>query len=51
MADVQRIPLTCRLNLWHTWQTFSTEDGHRFKACAKCDKDKPTTDIDTHLFH
>jgi hypothetical protein len=51
MAEKRRIPLTCRLNLRHTWRSFSTEDGYRYKACATCGKDKDTTNIDTHLFH
>lgn len=33
-------PLTCRLNLNHHWRWLSTEDGHRFEQCRKCDKDR-----------
>jgi hypothetical protein len=37
-----RRPLMCRLNLWHRWRPYSTEDGsNRYSACAKCGKLKP----------
>jgi hypothetical protein len=32
-------PLTCRLNLYHRWRWYSTEDGERFQMCQKCGKD------------
>jgi hypothetical protein len=32
-------PLLCRLNLRHRWVTRSTEDGSRFRTCARCGKD------------
>jgi hypothetical protein len=51
MATDRRIPLTCRLNLRHQWRTRSTEDGNRWKACARCGRDKETTNVDVHLFH
>jgi hypothetical protein len=41
MTQLRTIPLRCRLNLWHTWRRFSTEDGARYSACAKCRKEKP----------
>ncbi len=31
---VQR--LMCRLNLYHQWETRSTEDGSRYRRCAWC---------------
>jgi len=34
-------PLTCRLNLHHDWHVFQTEDGGRYKACARCHKEAP----------
>ncbi|MEU4427694.1 hypothetical protein AB0F81_44325 [Actinoplanes sp. NPDC024001] len=51
MATTRKVPLTCRLNLRHRWQTRSTEDGNRWKACVHCDREKETTNIDVHLFH
>ena len=36
-----RVPLLCRANLRHTWRTFRTEDGGRYRACATCGKDLP----------
>ena len=41
MADGRAVPLTCRLNLWHSWRSFSTEDGARYSKCAKCGKEGP----------
>lgn len=35
------IPLLCRLNLRHQWHTETTEDGGRFRRCARCGKDDP----------
>lgn len=37
-------PLLCLLNLRHRWVTMSTEDGHRFTACARCSKEYPVRD-------
>ena len=37
-------PLLCLLNLRHRWATFSTDDGERYTACAKCRKDYPVRD-------
>jgi hypothetical protein len=51
MTDARRIPLTCRLGIRHDWRVVSTSDGNRFKACAKCGKDKPITNIDVQFFH
>ena len=51
MATGRKIPLTCRLNVRHQWRSRSTEDGNRWKACAHCDREKETTNIDVHLFH
>lgn len=34
-----RKPLTCRLNLRHVWRTSATEDGTRYRQCARCGKD------------
>ncbi|EWT03672.1 hypothetical protein N865_09545 [Intrasporangium oryzae NRRL B-24470] len=36
-----RSPLGCRTNLHHVWKGFSTEDGGRYRACARCGKDDP----------
>jgi hypothetical protein len=41
MADGRAVPLTCRLNIRHSWRSFSTEDGARYSACTKCGKEKP----------
>ena len=41
MADSPAAPLTCRLNLWHSWRSSTTEDGSRYIACTKCGKEKP----------
>ena len=34
-------PWGCRLNLHHHWETRTTEDGGRYLACARCDKEGP----------
>ena len=34
-------PLSCRLNLHHEWHTETTEDGARYRRCARCGKDDP----------
>jgi hypothetical protein len=34
-------PWGCRLNLHHHWETRTTEDGSRYLACARCDKEGP----------
>ena len=44
-----RIPLSCRANFWHTWRTFKTEDGGRYKACVKCGRDLPDNLPGTYL--
>ncbi len=40
-SEASRPPLACRLRLHHTWKTFSTEDGNRYQACARCRKERP----------
>jgi hypothetical protein len=35
-----RKPLRCRLGR-HRWRMLSAEDGTRFEACLRCDKDRP----------
>jgi len=35
------IPLLCRLNVRHHWHTETTEDGRRYRCCARCGKDDP----------
>jgi hypothetical protein len=32
-------PLLCRLNVHHKWERRTTEDGARFRQCARCGKD------------
>jgi len=34
-----RRTLLCRVNLHHTWRTYSTEDGERYQRCSRCGKD------------
>jgi hypothetical protein len=41
-----RPPLSCRLHLWHQWRRHFTEDGARYKACAKCGKELPPSSFD-----
>ena len=41
MRSDRGIPLSCRLNLWHSWRPASTEDGSRYSRCAKCEKLRP----------
>jgi hypothetical protein len=36
-------PWGCRLHLHHHWETRTTEDGSRYVACARCDKEGPGT--------
>ena len=31
-------PLLCRVN-YHSWHSFSTEDGARFRRCSRCGRD------------
>jgi hypothetical protein len=38
-------PLRCRLNLSHRWVRGTTEDGGRFRRCARCGKDKTDAGI------
>lgn len=38
MARARR--LTCRLNLFHKWATFHTDDGQSYQRCSKCGKDQ-----------
>lgn len=33
--------LLCRLNFRHEWHREFTEDGNRYKRCARCGKDHP----------
>jgi hypothetical protein len=33
--------LLCRLNLHHEWHNEFTEDGGRYKRCARCGQDDP----------
>jgi hypothetical protein len=35
-------PLTCRLSIHHTWHTYSTEDGSRYRQCSRCGKYAPS---------
>ena len=34
-------PWGCRLGVKHPWEKRSTEDGHRYLACARCNKEHP----------
>lgn len=36
-------PWGCRLNVHHHWKLQSTEDGHRYMACTRCNKEHPGT--------
>jgi hypothetical protein len=38
-VTMPRHPITCRMNLRHRWRTYSTEDGSRYRRCARCGKD------------
>ena len=40
MTTTKHVPLVCRLNLHHWWQTHSNDDGGRYRQCARCGKDK-----------
>ncbi len=42
-AHRQRKPLLCRVNLHHHWKWSTTEDGARYRQCALCGKDHPST--------
>lgn len=42
-AEMKRRPLTCTINVHHTWRRFSTEDGGRYTRCIRCGKDHPGT--------
>ena len=46
MKKVATRPLSCRLHLWHQWRRHFTEDGARYKACAKCGKELPPSSFD-----
>jgi Transcriptional regulator PadR-like family. len=39
LTKIAARPLHCRLHLWHHWRTCHTEDGHRYKACARCGRE------------
>jgi hypothetical protein len=39
----QRKPFLCRLNLHHHWTWGTTDDGVRYRQCALCGKDHPST--------
>jgi hypothetical protein len=41
MKKASTKPLSCRLNLRHQWRSYVTEDGGRYRACAKCGKELP----------
>lgn len=43
-----RSPFGCRTNLHHVWKGFSTEDGGRYRACARCGKDDPQCGTGPH---
>lgn len=38
-TEMNRHPITCRMNLHHVWHTESTEDGVRYRRCVRCGKD------------
>ena len=46
MKKASTRPLSCRLHLWHQWRRHFTEDGARYKACAKCGKELPPSSFD-----
>ncbi len=39
VADESDKPLSCRLNLWHRWRTFSSDDA-RYQRCIACNKER-----------
>ena len=40
-AEMNRQPITCRMNLHHVWHLEHTEDGGRYRRCVRCGKDDP----------
>ncbi|MCY7401704.1 MAG: hypothetical protein LH477_12280 [Nocardioides sp.] len=42
-ATTPAVPLLYRLGVHHVWRTASTEDGRRYRRCARCGKDHPGT--------
>lgn len=40
-AEMNRQPITCRMNLHHVWHLERTEDGARYRRCVRCGKDDP----------
>jgi len=34
-------PRHCLLGLWHRWVVLRTDDGQRYRACARCGLDDP----------
>lgn len=38
-AEMNRPPITCRINLHHVWHMERTEDGGRYRRCVRCGKD------------
>jgi hypothetical protein len=36
---MNRRALLCRTHLHHLWRIYSTEDGNRYRACARCGKE------------
>lgn len=41
LVSLKRRPLTCRMNVHHTWRGFRTEDGGHYNRCIRCGKDHP----------
>ena len=41
LAEMNRQPITCRMNLHHVWHREHTEDGGRYRRCVRCGKDDP----------
>lgn len=39
LVSLERRPLTCRVNVHHTWRRFKNEDGAYYDRCIRCGKD------------
>ena len=44
MSHHHFVPISCRLNLFHSWRTRSTDDGGLYLQCHLCGKDRTGDD-------